>query len=109
MRDMDDLKNNLTEAQEKNTALETELTETQKSLEETKAERDKLKEEADGFRAEVEYVDSNVVFVMNGSDDKRYHKYACAHFTNKKNILAYTVKQAETNGYTPCPDCIGTN
>lgn len=108
VRDMDDLKNNLAAAEERGTELETELEETKKSLEDAEKENDELKKDVTDYKEAVSFYDAHVVFAMQNAEDKHYHLYGCPKFT-KKNVLVYSAKSAESNGYTPCPDCIGEN
>ncbi len=108
VRDMDELRTNLAAAEETNATLETQLEETKQALTEAQETKDNLAEEVAGYREEIEFYDSHVVFVMLGATDKYYHRYSCSHFT-QKNFLSYSTRLAESNGYTPCPDCIGTN
>lgn len=114
VRDMDELKTSLAAAEESNTTLENQLEETKQALTTAQEEKDKLEEEKKtleeeltGYQEEIEFYDDHVVFVMLSSSDKLYHRYSCSQFT-KKNFLSYSTKLAESNGYTPCPECIGT-
>ena len=114
VRDMDELKTNLAAAEETNEILEAQLTETQQVLADTMEQRDTLQEEKDAldkevssYQDEISFYNSHVVFVMLSASDKYYHRYSCPQFT-QKNFLSYSTKLAESNGYTPCPECIGT-
>lgn len=106
VRDMDELRTNLAAAEETNTALETQLEEANQALTTVQDEKAALEEEAAGYRDQVAFFDDHVVFVMLSASDKYYHRYSCSQFT-KKNFLSYSTKLAESNGYTPCPECFG--
>ena len=112
-RALDEANTQLAAANEEKAALQAQLDETRANLETAQAEnaaltaeKDTLTQQVAGYQTEVEFYDTYVVFVMLSSSDKYYHKYDCADFT-KRNFLAYSVKLAEANGYSPCPKCIG--
>ena len=90
------------------TDAQTALEEAQKANETLQSENDTLTKENDAYADEVGFYDTYVVFVMLGSDTKYYHKYDCKNF-EKRNFLAYSIKLAEANGYSPCPICCGSN
>lgn len=112
--DLEQAKTDLAAATESNSTLEAELTETRDSLaaaqeeaETLKTENKTLSDKVSRYESEISFYDSHVVFVMLGNSEKQYHRYSCPHFT-QRNFLSYSVKLAEANGYSPCPDCIGT-
>jgi len=55
------------------------------------------------YSAKADFMDSYVVFV-NNDGSKLYHSYDCKKFT-RQNFWAYSRKLAESNGFSPCPDC----
>ena len=119
-RELEQANSALSAATAENEQLEKELRSTQDSLAQTQDELDSVTSERDelsaenrelsgkvqSYEAEIEFFDTYVVFVMLSSADKYYHRYSCPNFT-QRNFLAYSVRLAEANGYTPCPVCIG--
>ncbi len=110
-RQLEEATAQLSEISEANTGLTDDLAQTQEALEEAQEENAELSDENSSLRSTVSsyetqlnFYDTYVVFVMLSSDDKYYHKYSCPEFT-QRNFLAYSVKLAEANGYTPCPIC----
>lgn len=118
--DMESAQRQLEEAQTELTALNTEITDLETkladvesqletantALSEAQDENKSLTDANAALTAETEFYDSYVVFVMTTATDKYYHKFDCPNFT-QKNFLAYNTKLAESNGYIPCPVCMG--
>lgn len=65
-----------------------------------------LREKMTALEQEIAFYDAYVVFVVLEDTDKLYHNYACDHF-QPQGFVAYSVKLAQANGYSPCPDCCG--
>ena len=56
-----------------------------------------------GYREKAVFMDKFVVFA-NNDNSKLYHSYDCERFV-KSDFWAYSRKLAESNGFSPCPDC----
>ena len=98
-------------AQSENTDLQQQLKDSQDALSDAESENETLttenealQEQMKDYEAEAEFIDEYVVFVIINNADRYYHKYSCPNFT-QRNFLAYSVRLAESNGYTPCPVC----
>ena len=105
-QERDTLQSDLDAAQSALESAQSELQSTQAENESLAEENDELQEKLDDYEEKVEFYDTHVVFVMVSSADRYYHKYDCANFT-KRNFLAYSIRLAESNGYTACPVCLG--
>ncbi len=93
----------LTEENEKLAEGGEKLEETEKTLEETETQLKAVKEELDAAKEKADFLDGFIVFV-NNDGSSLYHKYDCSLFS-RSNFWAYSRKLAESNGFTPCPDC----
>ena len=121
-RQLEEAQTQITSLNTKISDLETQLSEAQSQLETANTALSAAEEENKtlssknsdltaanaALTAETEFYDSYVVFVMTTATDKYYHKYDCPSFT-QKSFLAYSTKLAESNGYSPCPTCVGTS
>lgn len=67
----------------------------------------KALEAAKVYQEKADFMDSFVVFVVNGESND-YHTYDCPKFS-KKGFFAYNRSLAEARGHTPCPTCGGGN
>ncbi len=112
-RQLEEANTALSTATEENAELQSQLDEAQQNLEVAQSENATLTEENETlsqqvglYQTEIDFYDSYVVFVMLDSANKYYHRYSCSEFT-QRNFLAYSVKLAEANGYSPCPICYG--
>ena len=110
----EELQTQLQEAQTQLEDTQASLTETQSALTTAKADNAELEAQnadlsaqVDAYKAEVDFVDQYVVFVNLGASDRYYHKFSCPNFT-QRNFLAYSVRLAESNGYSACPVCSGS-
>ncbi|MDD6023741.1 MAG: hypothetical protein PUC06_05815 [Oscillospiraceae bacterium] len=112
-RQLEEAQTELTALNTEITDLETKLSDAESQLEaantalsEAQEENKALTDANAALTAETEFYDSYVVFVMTTATDKYYHKFDCPNFT-QKSFLAYSTKLAESNGYIPCPICVG--
>jgi len=92
--ELERLKAEHTELEKQAAELETKLAETAAAL-----------EEAMEYETKANFMDDYVVFVENDRTGY-YHTYDCGSFV-KNSFWAYSRKLAESNGYTPCPNCGG--
>lgn len=62
------------------------------------------------LRSEIAFFDEHIVFVSGTNSNRyfayanRYHKFGCSYF-DSSTFWAYNTKQAESKGYSPCPEC----
>ena len=101
-----DLETKLADVESQLETANTALSEAQEENKNLTSENSTLTAANAALTAETEFYDSYVVFVMTTATDKYYHKYDCPNFT-QKSFLAYSTKLAESNGYIPCPVCVG--
>lgn len=72
------------------------------SLYELSDELQKVKIDLYGTSANLEWYERNIALVATTGE--KYHKHGCRHIKDKP-IYIYTVKNAKSKGYEPCPDC----
>ena len=63
-----------------------------------------LEREVIDLKQKNDFYDKYVVFVSPDVDADKYHHLGCEDF-DTSSFVAYNVKQAEYNGYSPCSKC----
>jgi len=96
--DNDAKKNSISDLSEKYSDLQNDYDDLMSDYDDIESEYWLLSEKA-------EFLDSNIVFVVDNKNSKYYHCYDCDYYSNSTEYWAYNIELAEYLGHVACPYC----